>query len=88
MVFPDVEAFGINTGIYMLRYGHARAVALGIKNVKFMQLNAEDTDFESVSFDRIQTTMFLHESSMKVTFRIGKEIFRILKPNGYSLHIE
>ena len=53
-----------------------------------MHLNAEDTDFESESFDWIQTTMFLHESSMKVTFRIGKEIFRILKPNGYSLHIE
>ena len=73
MVFPDVEAFGINTGIYMLRYGHARAVALVIKNVKFIQLNAEDTDFESVSFDRIQTTMFLHETSMKAILKLVKK---------------
>ena len=88
MAFPDAEVIGIDTGIPMLRYGHARAVALGIKNVKFMQLNAEDTEFEPESFDWIQTTMFLHETSMKAMFKIGKEIFRMLKPNGLSLHIE
>jgi ubiquinone/menaquinone biosynthesis C-methylase UbiE len=86
MAFPDAEIIWIYTGIPMLRYGHFRAAALGIKNVKFMQLNAEDTEFES--FDWIQTTMFLHETSMKAMFKIGKEIFRMLKPNGPSLHIE
>jgi ubiquinone/menaquinone biosynthesis C-methylase UbiE len=88
MAFPDAEVIGIDTGAPMLRYGHARAVALGIKNVKFMQLNAEETGFETESFDWIQTTMFLHETSMKAMFKIGKEIFRMLKPNGLSLHIE
>ena len=73
MSFPNVEAFGIDTGVPMLRYGHARAVALGIKNVKFMHLNAEDTDFESESFDRIQTTMFLHETSMKAILKLVKK---------------
>jgi ubiquinone/menaquinone biosynthesis C-methylase UbiE len=88
MAYPDAEVIGIDTGAPMLRYGHARSVALGIKNVKFMQLNAEDTGFETESFDWIQTTMFLHETSMKAMFKIGKEIFRMLKPNGLSLHIE
>jgi ubiquinone/menaquinone biosynthesis C-methylase UbiE len=88
MAFPDAEVIGIDTGAPMLRYGNARAVALGIKNVKFMQLNAEDTGFETESFDWIQTTMFLHETSMKAMFNIGSEIFRMLKPNGLSLHIE
>jgi ubiquinone/menaquinone biosynthesis C-methylase UbiE len=88
MAYPEAEVIGIDTGVPMLRYGHARSVALGIKNVKFMQLNAEDTGFENESFDWIQTTMFLHETSMKAMFKIGKEIFRMLKPNGLSLHIE
>jgi ubiquinone/menaquinone biosynthesis C-methylase UbiE len=86
--FPDAEVIGIDTGVPMLRYGHARAVALGIKNVKFMQLNAEHTGFENESFDWIQTTMFLHETSMSAMQNIGKEIYRMLKPNGLSLHIE
>ena len=86
--FPDAEVIGIDTGAPMLRYGHARAVALGIKNVKFMQLNAEETGFETESFDWIQTTMFLHETSTKAMQKIGPEIYRMLKPNGLSLHIE
>ena len=48
-------------------------MAFGIKNVKFMHLYAEDTDFESVSFDRIQTTMFLHETSMKAILKLVKK---------------
>jgi ubiquinone/menaquinone biosynthesis C-methylase UbiE len=86
--YPDAEVIGIDVGAPMLRYGHARAVALGIKNVKFMQLDAEFTGFESESFDWIQTTMFLHETSGKSIYGIVKEIYRMLAPNGLSLHIE
>jgi ubiquinone/menaquinone biosynthesis C-methylase UbiE len=87
--FPDAEVIGIDTGGPMLKYGHARAIALGIKNVKFMQINAENLSmFDNESFDWVQTTMFLHETSTKAMINIGNEIFRILKPNGLSLHIE
>ena len=88
LAFPDAEVIGIDTGVPMLRYGHARAVALGIKNVKFIQADATQTGFESESFDWIQTTMFLHETSIHAMQRLIKDIYRMLKPNGLSLHIE
>jgi ubiquinone/menaquinone biosynthesis C-methylase UbiE len=86
--FPDAEMVAIDVGVPMLRYGHARAQALGVNNVTFMQLDAANTGFADESFDWIQTTMFLHETSFKAIHRIMHEIFRMLKPNGLTLHIE
>lgn len=86
--YPDAEIIAIDTGAPMLRYGHARAQALGIKNVKFVQIDAANTGFEDESFDWIQTTMFLHETSGKAIHKIMSEIYRMLKPNGLTLHIE
>lgn len=87
-VYPDAEIIAIDVGAPMLRYGHARAKALGIDNVKFMQLNAENTGFADESFDWIQTTMFLHETSYHAIYRIMREIYRMLKPGGLTMHIE
>lgn len=53
-----------------------------------MQLDAAETQFENQSFDWIQTTMFLHETSFKASYKIMAEIFRMLKPNGLTMHIE
>jgi ubiquinone/menaquinone biosynthesis C-methylase UbiE len=87
--FPNAEVIGIDVAAPMLRYGHARAVALGVTNVKFMQINAENlSEFENGSFDWVQTTMFLHETSTKAMYKIGHEIHRILRGGGLSLHIE
>lgn len=87
--FPNAEVIAIDAGTPMLRYGAARAKALGIANVKFMQLDAEDMSvFEKESFDWVQSTMFLHETGGKAIHRIMKEINRILKPGGLTLHIE
>jgi ubiquinone/menaquinone biosynthesis C-methylase UbiE len=73
----------------MLRYGAARANALGINNVKFVQMNAENmAEFADGSFDWVQTTMFLHETGGKAIHRIFGEINRVLAPNGLNLHIE
>ena len=38
--FPDAEIIAIDAGTPMLRYGAARANALGIKNVQFIQAAA------------------------------------------------
>jgi ubiquinone/menaquinone biosynthesis C-methylase UbiE len=87
--FPNAQVIGIDIAAPMLRYGHARAVALGIKNVEFRQMNAENLSvFDNESFDWVQTTMFLHETSTRAMYKIGGEIYRILTPNGLSLHIE
>lgn len=86
--FPEAEVIAIDTGAPMLRYGHARAVALGVKNVRFIQMNGESTPFEAGSFDWVQSTMFLHETAGKAIFRIMSEVYRLLRPGGLTLHIE
>ena len=88
IAFPDAEVIGIDVGAPLIRYAHARAVALGIDNVQFMQMDAQFNDFDSDSFDWVQTTMFLHETSNKAMFGIIKEIYRLLKKDGLTLHIE
>lgn len=87
--FPEATVIGIDAGAPMLRYGAARANALGIKNVEFIQADAASmNEFADADFDWIQTTMFLHETGGKSIHKIFKEINRVLKPKGLNLHIE
>jgi len=87
--YPDAEVIAIDAGAPMLRYGAARAQALGIKNVRFIQMDAENmAAFEDESFDWVQTTMFLHETGGKAIHKIFAEIKRVLKTGGLNLHIE
>ncbi len=86
--FPDAEVVAIDTGAPMLRYGHARAQSLGVRNVRFIQMNCESTPFGDGSFDWVQSTMFLHETAGKAIFRIMREVYRLLRPGGLTLHIE
>lgn len=86
--YPDAEIIAIDTGVPMLKYGHARAVDLGYDNVTFMQLEASELPFENESFDWIQTTMFLHETGGKSIYNIMNEVYRCLKPGGITMHIE
>jgi ubiquinone/menaquinone biosynthesis C-methylase UbiE len=89
LMYPDAQVIAIDAGAPMLRYGAARAKALGVGNVTFMQMDAEDmSTFADGSFDWVQTTMFLHETGGKAIHRIMKEIGRVLKPGGLTLHIE
>lgn len=87
--FPDAEVIAVDAGAPMLRYGLARAKALGIENVRFVQADASKLDrFEDESFDWVQTTMFLHETSYKDMPAIFKETRRLVKPGGIVLHVE
>lgn len=89
IMYPDAEVIAIDAGAPMLRYGAARAKALGVHNVTFMQMDAGDMRaFADNSFDWVQTTMFLHETGGKSIHRIMREIGRVLRPGGLTLHIE
>jgi len=87
--YPDAEIVCVDTGAPVLRYGLARAKTMGVDNVTFVQANAEDLSlFEDESFDWIQSTMFLHETSVSAMPRIMKETHRLLAPNGLVMHVE
>jgi ubiquinone/menaquinone biosynthesis C-methylase UbiE len=87
--FPDAEVVAVDVGAPMLRYGLARAKSLGIENVTFLQDDVSDLSrYEDESFDWIQSTMFLHETSYKTMPKIFAETRRLLKPGGIVLHVE
>ncbi|WP_228242422.1 class I SAM-dependent methyltransferase [Porphyrobacter sp. GA68] len=87
--FPDAEVIAIDAAAPVLRYGHARAQALGVHNIHFVQMNAEDLSrFPDAHFDWVQTTMFLHELSARAMPRILAECHRVLAPGGLVLHLE
>ncbi len=87
--FPAAEVIGVDAGAPMLRYGLARAKTLGIENVRFVQGDVSDlARFGDESFDWIQSTMFLHETSYKLMPKIFAETRRLLKPGGIVLHVE
>ncbi|WP_371189408.1 class I SAM-dependent methyltransferase [Thalassotalea maritima] len=87
--FPDAEVIAVDVARPCLRYGHARAKALGVNNITFVQANAEDLSmFDDHSFDLITTAMFWHETSANAMPAIFKSIYRLLKPGGLTLHLE
>jgi ubiquinone/menaquinone biosynthesis C-methylase UbiE len=87
--FPEAEVVAVDAGAPMLRYGLARAKSLGVDNITFIQGDvASLEDFDDESFDWIQSTMFLHETSYKSLPQIFGETARLLKPGGVVLHVE
>lgn len=85
--FPDAEVHAIDVGAPMLRYGHARAEALGVP-LHFSQRNAEVTGFEAGSFDLVVSHIMLHETSNRALRNILAETHRLLAPGGVGLHFE
>jgi len=86
--FPGARVSAVDLSAPMLRYGHARAAGLGVRNVEFLQGNAEALPFDAGSFDVIFSTMFLHETSWRALRRILREVDRLLAPGGLHLHLE
>jgi SAM-dependent methyltransferase len=86
--WPEADVVAVDLAAPMLRYGHARARALGVTNVRFVQANVESLAFEPASFDFIYSTMFLHETSHTALRRILREADRLLAPGGVSIHLE
>ncbi|MBO0951035.1 class I SAM-dependent methyltransferase [Fibrella forsythiae] len=86
--YPTAQVTGIDVSAPMLRYSHARSVALNVPNVDFSQVNAEQLPYDDESVDWVQTTSFLHETSKAALEQIIREIHRVLKPGGLMLHLE
>jgi SAM-dependent methyltransferase len=86
--FPDAEVLGLDAGAAMLRYGAARAAALGVTNVRFRQADIERVDLGDEGFDLVVTLMVLHETSKPAVQRIFATSQRHLAPGGLAFHLE
>ena len=87
--YPQARVTAVDVAAPMLRYGAARAASLGVDNVAFVQADATDlSEFEDSGFDWIQSTMFLHETSLPALRRIMAESRRLLAPGGIVMHVE
>lgn len=85
--FPDAEIHAIDLGAPLLRYGYARANALG-KAIHFSQQNAERTDFEDGYFDLVVSHIMLHETSRQAIPNIFAESRRLLCADGKMVHAD
>ncbi|MDX2222943.1 MAG: class I SAM-dependent methyltransferase [Rhodospirillaceae bacterium] len=91
---PYCDAFGKNVEVHAidvaapcLRYGHARAVAMG-KDVHFRQANAETLPFPDAHFDLVVSHALMHETSTKAIRAIYREAHRVLAPGGVMAHLD
>ncbi len=85
--FPDAEVHGIDVGGALLRYGHGRAEALG-KKVHFHQMSGEDIKFPDDHFDLVFSGGVFHETSNTAARKMIKEMHRVLRPGGLTLHYD
>lgn len=86
--FPDAEIIAIDAGAPMLRYAAARAHALGITNVRFVQADIENIPARLGNADFIFTAIVLHETSREALRAIFRGCRARLRPGGLTIHME
>ncbi|MFL2771717.1 MAG: class I SAM-dependent methyltransferase [Rhodospirillaceae bacterium] len=85
--FTDAEVWGVDVAAPMIRYGHMRAVDLGV-DVNFSQRLAEDTRLPDNHFDIVTSYILHHEVTAAATRKIIAEAFRVLRPGGIFFPID
>ena len=85
--FPEAEVWGLDIGAPMIRYGHMRAVELGV-DVNFIQRLAEDTGFPDDYFDIVTSYLVHHEMPGEVSKAVFREAYRVARPGGYYYPID
>ncbi|MDX2143438.1 MAG: class I SAM-dependent methyltransferase [Rhodospirillaceae bacterium] len=87
--FPDAEVVAMDASEPLMRYGHARAQAMGYGSVRFVQATIETLDpAVHGTFDWVHTTMVWHETSASALREGLKRIHAILNPGGVTTHFE
>lgn len=85
--YPGAEVHAVDVAAPALRYGLARAQALGA-GIHFRQMDATRLDYPDESFDVVWSSMFLHEVPLKNIAKILKECHRVLRKGGLMIHME
>lgn len=86
--FPKAQIEGIDLSAPALTLAAQNARKAKLKNVHFQQMNLEKTNYDDNSFDRITSTMTLHEIPTKALKNMLDEAFRILRPGGRMVHLD
>jgi ubiquinone/menaquinone biosynthesis C-methylase UbiE len=86
--YPDADVVAIDVAAPMLRYAHARARSLGVRNISFMQAAGEALPWPDGHFDIVMTSMFWHETSATAMPRMLAECQRVLASGGLTIHLE
>jgi ubiquinone/menaquinone biosynthesis C-methylase UbiE len=79
--FPDAEIWGLDVGLPMVRYAHARAVGQQVP-VNFIQALAESMPFEDGHFDIVFAYILFHELPIAIIPKVLAEAHRVLRPGG------
>jgi SAM-dependent methyltransferase len=79
--FPHAEIWGVDLSVRMLEHAKRVANENGWAWKLFLRA-AEDTGFDSGSFDLVSSYILLHELPRDVMKKCFREAFRVLKPGG------
>lgn len=78
---PEAEVWGLDVGLPLLRYAHARATDMNV-DVNFIHGLAEELPFPDGHFDIVLSYILFHEVPERVFQPIINEVFRVLRPGG------
>ena len=85
--FPHARVHGLDIAAPCLRYGHARAEALGVA-IDFKQAACDELPYDTDSVDVVFSSMFLHELPAELIKKFFDEAYRVLKPGGILINME
>lgn len=86
--FPNAHVDGIDLSSSCLMVAAQAAREGQLQNVRYRQMDAQDTGYEDESFDLVTSTMLLHELPTEAIDRLLDEAFRVLRPGGYMAHLD
>lgn len=85
--FQEAQVIGLDLSPYMLVRAKHKATEANL-NITWQQGNAENTVFESNSFDLVTASLLFHETPADVAQAILEESFRLLQPGGQVLILD
>ena len=85
--FQEAEVHGLDAASPCLKYGHARAEAMGVP-IAFKQALCDALPYSDSSVDVVFSSMFLHELPTPFIKAFFNEAYRVLKPGGVLINME
>jgi SAM-dependent methyltransferase len=87
--FPDAEVVAFDAAAPMLRYGHARAQAMGYGSVRFVQGTIEALDpAVHGTFDWVHSSIVWHETSTRALQDGLRRVHAVMTAGALTTHIE